>query len=300
MPGVIRVALVIAVAAACSSTDELEQKVKKLEDEVAAMRQERKFLELKQVDLLKEVSELGRKIDELQKKAAPPVPSWQRPSRPTPKPDTTYSIAIDPSDPSDGASDALVTIVEAYEYACPYCERARTTMDELKKRYGKDVRWVGKQLVVHPQTATAAALASCAANKQHKFTAMDHLLWEEGYKARRFDPNNCWDENDGCPIVVGFARKLGLDTKRFRADMKDSCRSWLRDNESALKRLGAMATPTFFINGRHMSGAMPADTFARLIDEELAKAKARVQQGTSRAEYYKKHVVDEGQPDLDP
>jgi predicted DsbA family dithiol-disulfide isomerase len=161
------------------------------------------------------------------------------------------------------------------------------------------VRWIGKQLVVHPQTATAPALAICAATKQRRFAAMDRLLWEEGFKARQFDKTGCWDEIDGCPVVASFARKIGLDSKRFRDDMKGDCLTWLRNNEAAIKQLGGAATPTFFINGRHISGAQPADAFATLIDEELAKAKARVQQGTPRATYYDKWIVDEGEPDLD-
>jgi protein-disulfide isomerase len=292
---VIKVALVLALVA-CNSTDEIEKKVGKLEEEIATLRKERQFLEVKQVQLLKEVGELAKKVDDLTKQKAAP-PSYARPTRAQPKPDKTYSIAINSLDPSDGASDALVTIVEGYEYGCPYCERVRPTMEELKKRYGKDLRWVGK----HPTIATPSALAACAAHKQRKFTAMDRLLWEEGFKARKFDQANCQDDDAiGCPIVLGFAKKVGLDLKKFRDDMKDSCRTWLRDNETALKRLGANATPTFFINGRYISGAQPADSFAALIDEELTKAKARVQQGTSRAGYYEKWVVDEGEPDLGP
>ena len=290
----------LAVLVGCNSTEELEKKVQKLEEDVATLRKERQFLELKQVELLKEVGELRKKIDEGKRPSLYPSyrPSPGGPKRPDPL--KTYSLAIDALDPSDGASDALVTIVEGYEYACPYCEKVRATMDELKKRYGKDVRWVGKQLVVHPQTATAAALAICAASKQGKFAGMDRLLWEDGYKARQFDKNNCWDDTDGCPIVNGFARKLGLDSKKLRDDMKQSCMTWLNDNKSRLARLGANATPTFFINGRYISGAQPAASFAALIDEELAKAKARVQQGTSRAGYYEKWVVEEGEPDLGP
>jgi protein-disulfide isomerase len=294
---VIRVALVV-VLVACGSSEELEGKVKKLEDDVATLRKERQFLEGKQVQLLKEVGELEKKVDELTKRA-PSQPSY-RPSRPQPDPRTTYSLAIDPLDPADGASDALVTIVEGYEYGCPYCEKVRATMDELKKKYGKDVRWVGKQLVVHPQIATAPALAICAAAKQHKFTAMDKLLWEDGFKARSFDKANCWDDPAGCPVVESFARKAGLDLKRFRGDMKDACDVWLTSNKAALAKLSAAATPTFFINGRYMSGAQPADNFAIVIDEELTKAKARLQQGTARADYYQKWVVDEGKPDVGP
>jgi protein-disulfide isomerase len=293
-----KVALVLALVA-CNSTDELEKKVGKLEEDVGTLRKERQFLEVKQVQLLKEVGELTKKVDELTKQKLA-APSYTRPTRAQPKPDKTYSLEIHPSDPSDGATDALVTIVEGYEYGCPYCEKVRPTMEELKKRYGKDLRWVGKQLVVHPTIATPSALAVCAANKQRKFAAMDRLLWEDGFKARKFDQANCWDSAAGCTVVNGFASKLGLDLNKFRADMKDACRTWLSDNESALKRLGAMATPTFFINGRYISGAQPADSFAALIDEELTKAKARVQQGTPRAGYYDKWVVDEGEPDLGP
>jgi protein-disulfide isomerase len=294
---VIRIALVLMLVA-CASTDELEKKITKLEDDVATLRKERQFLEVKQVQLLKEVGELSKKLDEVMKAATPP------PYRPTARrqPDaaTTYSLAIDPADPADGPADALVTVVELYEYACPFCEKVRPTLHELKKRYGSELRWVGKQLVVHPQTATAAALAICAANKQRKFSAMDRLLWEDGFKARLFDRSGCWDEIDGCPIVLGFARRIGLDTRRFREDMKESCMTWLRGNEGALKKLGGAATPTFFINGRYLSGAQPVDSFAALIDEELAKAKARVQQGSPRSGYYEKWVVEEGQLELDP
>jgi protein-disulfide isomerase len=294
---VIKLALVLAVVA-CNSTDELEKKVGKLEEDVGTLRKERQFLEVKQVQLLKEVGELQKKVEELSKKAAPP--SYARPTRAQPKPDKTYALEIHPSDPRHGAPDALVTIVEGYEYGCPFCEKVRPTIEELKKRFGKDLRWVGKQLVVHPTIATASALAACAANKQGKFAGMDRLLWDEGFKARKFDQQNCWDNPAGCSVVIGFARTLGLDIQKFRTDMKDSCRTWLRDNETALKRLGAMATPTFFINGRYLSGAQPVDAFAALIDEELTKAKARVQQGTPRGGYYDKWVIEEGEPDLGP
>jgi protein-disulfide isomerase len=292
---VIKLALALAVVA-CGSTDELEKKVTKLEGDVALLRKEREFLELKHVQLLKEVSELRAKVEEQKR---PPPPSY-RPTRPTPDARTTYAIPIDLLDLVDGPADALVTIVEGYEYACPFCDKARPTIEEIKKRYGKDVRWVGKQLVVHPQTATAAALAICAANRQGKLRDMDRLLWEDGFRARRFDKLSCWDDSAGCTVVDGFAKQLGLDMKKFRADMKDGCEAWQRRSQSALARVGGNATPTFYINGRYLSGAQPVEKFAELIDEELAKAQARVKQGTSRSEYYDRWVVSEGKPDLDP
>ena len=294
----IKLALVLAVVVACDSTEEVEKKVATLEQKVVTLEKERKLLEVAQVRMLKDISDLQEKLDKLEKKT-PPLPSYARPSRPAPDPAKVYSVPVD-GDPFDGPADAYVTIVEAYEYACPYCEKVRHTIDELKKKYGKDLRVVYKQLVVHPQTATAPALAICAAAKQQKFAKLDALLWEEGYKQRKFDANLCWESSAGCPLIDTWARRAGMSVSKMHDDMKGGCNAWLRGNADMLKKLGAMATPTFFINGRYVSGAQPIDNFARVIDEELDKAKARVAQGTPKSQYYAKAVVEEGKPDLDP
>src|SRR5690348_5859775 len=82
----------------------------------------------------------------------------QRPARAEPDRAKTYAVPVE-NDAFDGPADAKVTIVKAYDYACPYCERVRTTMEDLRKKYGNDVRVVSKQLVVHPTTAMSGALA---------------------------------------------------------------------------------------------------------------------------------------------
>ena len=38
-------------------------------------------------------------------------------------------------------------------------------------------------------------------------------------------------------------------------------------------QLGLTGTPTFFINGREISGALPVESFAAIIDEELGQTK---------------------------
>jgi protein-disulfide isomerase len=231
----------------------------------------------------------------------------QRAPRPQPDASKTYSMPID-GDPFDGPADAKVTIVKAYDYACPYCEKVRDTMDELRKKYPNDVRIVYKQFVVHPQVATAGALAFCAAAKQGKAHEMDVALWEKGFKGRQFDKDvpgeggqsqKCWESAGGCPIVTGFAKDLGLDTEKFKADMK-SCQSTIQKDMRELQALGVGATPSFFINGRFMAGAMPMDNFVRLIDEELKKANTIIQkENIPPAQYYQKVVVERGQKTLD-
>lgn len=249
---------------------------------------------------------LERKIDDLNKKVDGLIASGgarggrgpDRPARPAPEPAKTYAVPVD-GDPFDGPANAKVTLVKAYDYACPYCEKVRGTMDELRKKYGNDLRVVSKQFVVHPQTAMTSALAFCAAARQGKAGPMDDLLWDKGFKARNFDKDpggqaqKCWDSAEGCPIVLGFAQELGLDAAKFKADMKD-CQQVTQKDMRDLQQLGVGATPSFFINGRFISGASPIDTFVTLIDEELKKANERIQQGTPANSYYQQWVLEKG------
>ena len=300
-------AAALVIATACGKTDELEKKVEELSKELAATRRTLDELDEK----VESSKRLERKIDDLEKELAktrdmlatrPTLPS--RPTRPEPDRAKTYAVPVDNA-PSLGPANAKVTMVVAHEYACPYCEKSRPTLDELRKKYGDDLRLVFKQLVVHPRNATAAALAICAADKQQKYVQMDKLLWDEGFNLRQMDMSDtaggqkCWETSDGCPIVVGFAKKLGLSVSRFKADMRE-CQPAMEQGMRDIQVFGVGATPSFFINGRFMSGAMPIDNFVALIDEELAKADARIAQGTPKRTYYQRWVLDEGLKSLTP
>jgi len=243
--------------------------------------------------LEKKIDDLSKKIDNLVARGGAGAAA-PRPQRVEPDRSKTYAVPID-GDPVDGPADAKVTLVKAYDYACPYCEKVRDTMDDLRKKYGNDLRVVFKQLVVHPQVATAGALAVCAANKQGKFLQMDALLWEKGYKGRNFDKDaKCQDSAEGCPVVNGFAQELGLNMDKFKADMKGECVALMQKDMRELQALGVGSTPSFFINGRFLSGAMPIDNFSAVIDEELKKANEKIQQGTPAASYYQQVVLDKG------
>ncbi|MBS1119413.1 MAG: oxidoreductase [Deltaproteobacteria bacterium] len=269
---------------------------------------------------------LERRLDEMNKKLDKIAASGgggggagaaaPRPQRPEPDRQKTYSVPVE-GDPFDGPAAAKVTLVKAYDYACPYCEKVRDTMEELHKKYGGDLRVVYKQLVVHPRNAMAGALAFCAAGKQGKHKDMDRLLWDKGFKARAMDlsdgppaapgaekvatpPQKCWDSPAGCANVVGFAQELQLNVEQFKADMKGACQQQVQGDMKALQQLGVSATPAFFVNGRFLSGAMPIENFVTLIDEELKKANERIQAGTPAASYYQSFVVDKGLKSLQP
>ncbi len=215
-----------------------------------------------------------------------------------------YPVPI-AGDPFDGPADALVTMVVGCDYASVFCERGRPTLPTLAQRYRDDLRIVYKHVLTYPANAMASALAFCAAAKQGKHREMDALLWDRGFKSDRLDlsaattlpgepPRKCWETPGGCRYVVEFANDLGLDIARFNADMKGPCLAHVRDDSAQVEALTGLGTPTYFINGRCIVGGRPLDFFISLIDEELAKARKRVRQGTPRATYYERWVLGSG------
>lgn len=174
------------------------------------------------------------------------------------------------------------------------------TIEELHKKYGNDLRVVYKQLVVHPRNAMAGALAFCAAAKQNKSVEMNNLIWDKGFKARQLDNSDvdggkkCWDTDEGCKNVVGYAQELQLDVAKFKADMKGSCQQLVQSDIKSMQVFGVNGTPGFFVNGRFIGGAVPIENFITLIDEELKKANERIQAGTPAADYYKTWVLEKG------
>jgi len=192
----------------------------------------------------------------------------------------------------EGPSTAYVTIVKAFDFACPYCMKVNDTMHELVKDYGGKVRVVYKNLVVHPETATMGHLASCAAAKQHKYLEFKDAFWTNAFtpyaQSRGADADKMGKDH-----ILAFSKDLGLDTAKMAADMdSDDCRMLLKHDSEELEAFQVGSTPTFFINGKHVSGALPTEAFKTLIDEQLKIAE---QSGVGAADYYDKVVIAKGE-----
>lgn len=210
-----------------------------------------------------------------------------------PDPAVTYSMPVE-GYPADGPAAARVTLVEGFEFACPYCYKVRPTVAELKKKYGDKLRVVYKQLIIHQQVAVVPGLAACAAHRQGKYKEMADLIWEEGFAKAgagdEFDPTLLGPEN-----MKELAGKAGLDVARYEEDATGEwCMDWLRESHTSFAELEVNATPAFFINGRFLSGAQPVEDFVELIDEEMAKADKAIAAGAKAESYYQDHVVAKG------
>ena len=157
-----------------------------------------------------------------------------------------------------GPADAKKSLVEFYDYDCPYC---RISLPAVKKFYeaNKDqvrfsfIEFPIKQL--HGESAMQAARASLAARRQPAQYMDFHfaLLGQE--------------ENVTEDMIFAEAARAGMDVNRLKADMKDP------EIEKALKasiefahKVGVDGTPTFLINGKLRPGAVDDETVTEAMN----------------------------------
>lgn len=164
--------------------------------------------------------------------------------------------------PFTGPADAKVTILDYYDYQCPFCIRVAASLEEVAKMYPNDVRIVYKQhpLPMHQQ-AGLAARAALAAQKQGKFFEMHKKLFES---SSTLSPEK----------INEFAKTIGLDMERYAKDLDSPEIAARIDKETKeVMDIGATGTPASFVNGRYVNGAKPASFFKEMVDEELEWAK---------------------------
>jgi len=174
-------------------------------------------------------------------------------------PNRRYSINTQGS-PTKGNANAKLAIVEFSDFQCPFCRRVEPTLDQIAHEYGDKVRIVFKHmpLEMHPKAA-AAHLAAEAAHQQGKFWEMHDLIFgnQEAMSPEKY---------------VEYAKQLNLDVDRFQKDVASAqVKARIDADEQEAQKLGVTGTPSFFVNGRFLSGAQPFDAFKQLIDQELGK-----------------------------
>lgn len=155
-----------------------------------------------------------------------------------------------------GPVDAPLTLVEYGDYECPFCARATGVAEELRRRFGTELRYVFRHLPlhdVHPR-ADLAARAAVAADLQGRFWPMHDLL---------FSHQDALDPDD----LVGYARDVGLDVDRFVRDLDSpGVAARVRDDVASAEASGARGTPTFFVGGTRHVGPWDAVTLAHALE----------------------------------
>lgn len=164
--------------------------------------------------------------------------------------------------PVKGSGNAKVTIVEYSDFQCPFCSKASKTIAELEKKYGNKIRIAFKNypLPFHSNARMAAEAALCMKAQDSKlFWKMHDAMFEDQTK---LDKDN----------LIATAKKLGAKEADFKACLETTPHKAVIDNDMTEgQKLGIKSTPTFFVNGKLVSGAQPVEVFTEVIDEELSK-----------------------------
>ena len=141
-----------------------------------------------------------------------------------------------------------VTVEEFGDYQCPPCGKLHPDLKQIIKDYGEKVVFIFRNfpLTEMHKNAQVSAQAAEAARLQGRFDEMHDQLYEHQADWK--------DQADPRPVFQKYARNLGLDVKRFAADMEGSeVRERIEfDRQTGLVRQ-VTGTPTLFIEGRALS-----------------------------------------------
>ena len=160
-----------------------------------------------------------------------------------------------------GDPNAPVTVVEFSDFECPYCKKAyEDSVKQLKTEYvstGK-VKFVYRDypLGFHPKAQKAAEASECA-HEQNKFWEMHDKLFEN--QASLSEVN-----------YKKWATELGMDSNKFN-DCLDTGKyaNEVAADTAAGNALGVSGTPTFFVNGQKIVGAVPYAQLKQVVDSYL-------------------------------
>lgn len=195
------------------------------------------------------------------------APAGEVPQEATPLSDADWA-EVQKSGLVIGDDNAKVTMVEFTDYQCPFCGRHFTdTYPQLKEKYidtGKVKLIVRDQpLSFHPNAASAAQAVRCAQD-QNKGEAMHDILFEQ---------QAAWSNLTGDAVLAKYkelATTAGVNANTMESCVKsEKYKQAVADDSTLANRVGAGGTPTFFIEGKPIVGAVPLATFEQEIEALL-------------------------------
>lgn len=176
--------------------------------------------------------------------------------------------------PVRGNPDAKVTIVNYDDFECPFCARMHSTlMNQILPQYSDKVKIVYKDypLPMHPWAEHAANDANCLAkeNSGAYWQLADYL-----HANQRAIPSQNLQASQAelDRLTLDFGKKNGVDMDRLQACVKTQSNSMVKASMAEGDNLGVQATPTVFINGERLEGALDADEVRAALNRELLAA----------------------------
>ncbi len=160
----------------------------------------------------------------------------------------------DPDSPVGWNPEGDVTIVEFFDYQCPYCKAVAPRLADLKNQDG-GIRYIYKEWPILGPISQIAARAALASERQGRYEAFHEALITFPGRLKEAD-------------IFRLAAKVGLDVDRLKADMNapEIVHALARTAELA-KAVGITGTPAFVIGNNLVPGAAELDHMKSLIEQ---------------------------------
>ncbi|PWJ10933.1 DsbA family protein [Jannaschia seohaensis] len=159
----------------------------------------------------------------------------------------------DENAPVLGNPDGDVTVVEFFDYNCPYCRRAAEQVAVLLER-DDNVRVVYREWPILGEGSVFAARAALASREQGMYGEFHEALMAARSRV---------DE----PVVMQIAEEIGLDLDKLRADMEaPEVQTHIETTFALAQSLGFSGTPSFVIGDALAPGLIDADQLVELVE----------------------------------
>ncbi len=191
---------------------------------------------------------------------APNLPAGRGNPARTTRAERERQLFEDAGSPVRGNANGDVTLVEFFDYNCPYCRRLLTTLEDLQQANPR-LRIVYKEFPILSDNSRFAARAALAARNQDKyFEFHDALMSADGIV--------------NAEKVIEVAREVGLSIRRLRRDMMDpEIQATIDRNLALAQSLRITGTPSFVVGDRIFRGAADGETLQALIDRGRARTR---------------------------
>jgi protein-disulfide isomerase len=172
--------------------------------------------------------------------------------------DHQNALFSDRTSPVEGNAQGKVIIVEFFDYRCVHCRNVASTIDQIISS-NATVRVIYKNFPVLGEPSVLAARVAVAAQQQGGWPKLHRALL-------------AYDGDFTVESLAALGASVGLDSAKLKTDMMSPATDRaLQANLTLAAALGLDATPSFVIGDRVIRGALSAEAFQALVDEESGK-----------------------------
>ena len=183
-------------------------------------------------------------------------------------PNKIYQIKLSGNEAVKGAKNPKVTIIEFSDFQCPFCSKAFATVEGVAEKYKNDVRIVYKNLPLgfHKEAKPAALFAHAVKRLygDEKFFKLASILYAK---------QNEWKTNTE-EKFASYAKEIGADWAKVKGEItKPETEKAVSEDINEGGNHNIRSVPSFFVNGKKVSGAKPAEVFESMIESIIEEKK---------------------------